>query len=147
MKQTLSLSQPSSVLFVCGMNVIRSPIAKALVCKFHPDIYVASAGVVRGQHDPFVSAVLLEEGLSLDNHNPQGIEDLSDGFFDLIVTLTPQAHHVVLERMRGFWVDVEYWPTPDPALASGSREQILQAYRQVRDVLKQRIGLRFNPRN
>jgi len=136
-------SQPASVLFVCGLNAIRSPIAKALMQKFYPHIYVASAGVLRGERDPFVSTVIAEEGLSLDAHHPQGIEDLSDGFFDLIITLTPQAHHVVLEQMRSFSVEVEYWPTPDPALATGSREQILAAYRQVREFLKQRIFKRF----
>jgi len=134
---------PRSVLFVCGLNAIRSPIAKALMQKTHPDIYVASAGVFRGARDPFVGAIIAEEGLSLDSHNPQGIEDLEDGFFDLIITLTPQAHHIVLEKMRSFSVNVEYWPTPDPALATGSREQILDAYRQVREFLKQRIAKRF----
>jgi len=135
---------PSSVLFVCGLNAIRSPIAKALMQKTHPSIYVASAGVLRGERDSFANAVIAEEGLSLDDHHPQGIEDLSDGFFDLIITLTPQAHHVVLEKMRSFSVNVEYWPTPDPALATGSREQILDAYRQVREFLKNRITQRFS---
>ncbi|WP_243463336.1 low molecular weight phosphatase family protein [Brucella suis] len=107
------------------------------------NIYIASAGVKRGERDPFVDAVLSEEGLSLDNRQPRGIEELADGYFDLIVTLTPLAHHTVLERMRGFSVDVEYWPTPDPTLVTGSREQIMAAYRDVRDRLKRRITLRF----
>jgi len=136
-------SRPSSVLFVCGMNAIRSPIAEGLMQKMHPDIYVASAGVVRGERDPFAAAVIAEEGISLDNHNPQGLEDLADGFFDLVITLTPQAHHIVLEEMRSFSVDVEYWPTPDPSLVSGTREQIMQAYRHVCAVLKKRITTRF----
>jgi len=139
----LENAQPASILFVCGLNAIRSPIAKALMQKRYPNIYVASAGVLRGERDAFASAVIAEEGLSLDNHHPQGIEDLEDGFFDLIITLTPQAHHIVLERMRSFSVDVEYWPTPDPTLVTGSREQILNAYRQVREFLKQRIFERF----
>lgn len=138
-----SKKRPGSVLFVCGMNAIRSPIAEALTQKFFPDIYVASAGVSRGERDPFAAAVIAEEGMSMDAHNPRGLEDLADGFFDLIVTLTPQAHHAVLEEMRSFSVDVEYWPTPDPALATGSREQILNAYRNVRENLQKRILERF----
>ncbi len=135
---------PSSILFVCGMNAIRSPIAELLARKLlRPNIYVASAGVKRGERDPFVDAVLIEEGLSLDNRQPRGIEELADGYFDLIVTLTPLAHHTVLERMRGFSVDVEYWPTPDPTLVTGSREQIMNAYRDVRERLRQRIISRF----
>ena len=134
---------PSSVLYVCGQNSIRSPIADALTRKMFPDIYVASAGVVKGNRDPFAAAVIAEDGLSMEDHNPRGLEELSDGFFDLVITLTPQAHHAVLERMRGFSVDVEYWPTPDPALATGSREQILDAYRDIRKNLKKRISERF----
>ena len=136
---------PKSLLFVCGKNAIRSPMAELLARKaLPPNIYVASAGVMRGERDPFVDAVLQEEGLSLDNRQPRGLEELADGYFDLIVTLTPLAHHTVLERMRGFSVDVEYWPTPDPTLVTGSRDQIIAAYRDVRDRLKQQIARRFN---
>lgn len=136
--------RPQSVLYVCGKNSIRSPIAEALTRKMFPDIYVASAGVVKGERDPFAACVISEDGLSLDAHNPRGLEELSDGFFDLVITLTPQAHHAVLDEMRSFSVDVEYWPTPDPALTMGSREQILDAYRNIRETLKQRIFERFN---
>lgn len=136
---------PKSLLFVCGKNAIRSPMAELLARKaLPPNIYVASAGVMRGERDPFVDAVLQEEGLSLDNRQPRGLEELADGYFDLIVTLTPLAHHTVLERMRGFSVDVEYWPTPDPTLVTGSRGQLLAAYRDVRDRLKRQITQRFH---
>lgn len=139
--------RPTSVLFVCGKNSIRSPIAELLARKLlPPNMYIASAGVQRGERDPFVDAVLIEEGLSLDARQPRGLEELADGYFDLIITLTPLAHHTVLERMRGFSVDVEYWPTPDPTLMTGSREQIMNAYRDVRDRLKQQITERLAPK-
>ncbi|MCK4204268.1 low molecular weight phosphatase family protein [Brucella pituitosa] len=141
------VKRPTSVLFVCGKNSIRSPIAELLARKLlPPNMYIASAGVQRGERDPFVDAVLIEEGLSLDARQPRGLEELADGYFDLIITLTPLAHHTVLERMRGFSVDVEYWPTPDPTLMTGSREQILNAYRDVRDRLKRQITERLAPK-
>jgi len=140
------VKRPTSVLFVCGKNAIRSPIAELLARKLlPPNMYIASAGVQRGERDPFVDAVLNEEGLSLDARQPRGLEELADGYFDLIITLTPLAHHTVLERMRGFSVDVEYWPTPDPTLMTGSREQIMNAYRDVRDRLKRQITKRLAP--
>ncbi len=111
--------------------------------KFFPGIYVASAGLVKGNCDPFAAVVIAEEGIALECHDPRGLEDLADGFFDLIITLTLQAHEAVLHEMRSFSVDVEYWPTPDPSLVTGSREQILEAYRDVREGLKKRIALRF----
>ncbi|KXF77045.1 hypothetical protein ATN84_10815 [Paramesorhizobium deserti] len=135
---------PSSILFVCGMNAIRSPMAECLARQIVPGkVYLASAGVKRGERDPFVDAVLAEEGLSLAERQPKELEELGDGYFDLVVTLTPLAHHTVLERMRGFSVDVEYWPMPDPTLVRGTREQILDAYRDVRERLKRRIAERF----
>ncbi|MFC7065493.1 low molecular weight phosphatase family protein [Brucella rhizosphaerae] len=146
-EETEAVKRPTSVLFVCGKNSIRSPIAELLARKLlPPNMYIASAGVQRGERDPFVDAVLIEEGLSLDARQPRELEELADGYFDLIITLTPLAHHTVLERMRGFSVDVEYWPTPDPTLMTGSREQIMNAYRDVRDRLKRQITKRFAPK-
>jgi protein-tyrosine-phosphatase len=131
---------PGAVLFMCGMNSIRSPMAEAIARHHLPQsVYVASAGVRRGQRDPFVDAVLEEIGLSLGRHQPHLLEDLEDDYFDLIVTLAPEAHHAALDLTRSWAADVVYWPTPDPTVATGTREQILSAYREVRDHLTRRI--------
>jgi len=126
------------------MNAVRSPMAEALVRKALPStIFVASAGVRIGERDPFVDAVLAEDGLSLDDRLPRTLDDLEDSYFDLIVTLAPEAHHAALELTRSMAVDVEYWPTADPTTAAGTREQIMAAYRDVRERLKARIAQRF----
>lgn len=136
--------RPSAILFVCGMNAIRSPIAEALARALLPSgIYIASAGVKRGERDAFVDAVLDEEGLSLGRRQPQTLDDLEDDYFDLVVTLSPEAHHAALELTRSSAVEVVYWPTPDPTGTTGTREQILDAYRDVRDRLKRHIIDRF----
>jgi len=135
---------PRSVLFMCGMNSVRSPIAEQLARRLLPETtFVASAGVRAGERDPFVDKVLAEEGLSLGDRLPRTIDDLEDDYFDLIVTLSPQAHHVALDLTRSMAVEVEYWPTPDPTTVAGSRDQIMAAYRDVRDRLKARIAGRF----
>jgi len=135
---------PRSVLFMCGMNSVRSPIAEHLARRMLPETtFVASAGVRAGERDPFVDKVLAEEGLSLGDRLPRTIDELEDDYFDLIVTLSPQAHHVALDLTRSMAVDVEYWPTPDPTTIAGSRDQIMAAYRDVRDRLKARIAGRF----
>lgn len=133
-----------SVLFLCGMNAIRSPMAEALArARLGRDIFLASAGVKAGQRDPFVDAVLEEKGLSLGDRAPQKLEDMEDAYFDLIVTLAPEAHHAALELTRTMSVDVEYWPTADPSGATGTRDRIMDAYRDVRDRLDARIQARF----
>ena len=110
------------------------------------NLYVRSAGVRKGELDPFAVAVLDEIGLDIKRHRPATFEELDDweGLnFDLIVTLSPEAHHRALELTRTMAVDVEYWPTPDPTGIEGSREQRLDAYRAIRDQLAARIKERF----
>ena len=109
-------------------------------------VYVESVGVRRGEPDPFVAAALDEIGLDLGKHRARTFEELEDSEglnFDLIVTLAPEAHHKALELTRTLAADVEYWPTPDATAVTGNREQMLDAYRQVRDLLEARIRERF----
>jgi len=139
--------RPQAVLFACGLNSVRSPMAAALYRQlFGRTAYVGSAGVRKGELDPFAVAAMDEIGLDIARHRPMTFEELEDleGLnFDLIVTLSPEAHHKALELTRTIASDVEYWPTADPTLASGNREQQLDAYRQVRDQLMRRIKTRF----
>jgi protein-tyrosine-phosphatase len=137
---------PRSVLFVCGMNAIRSPMAEAIARSIlPPSTYIASAGVRSGQRDPFVDAVLSEKGLDLGERRPQRFDDLEDSYFDLIVTMAPEAHHVALDATGTSSVDVEFWPMPDPSAAAGSRDQILDAYRDVFRRIEARIRERLLP--
>lgn len=135
---------PGSVLFLCGMNSVRSPMAEQLARRLLPrSIFVASAGVRAGERDPFVDAVLAEKEMTLGERQPQMLEDLEDSYFDLIVTLSPEAHHAALELTRSLAVNVEYWPTADPTDVRGTRDQILDAYRGVRDRLETQLKARF----
>ena len=137
---------PGSVLFACTMNAVRSPMAAAILRHLAGrQVYVESAGVRAGEVDPFVAAVMDEIGIDLSRHEPHTLADLHDTSFDLIITLSPEAHHQALELTRTMAVDVEYWPTFDASLmiGQGNREQTLQSYRAVRDRLFNRIKDRF----
>ena len=140
-------SNPQSVLFACAMNSVRSPMAESLLQHMFPQgLYVKSAGARRGELDPFAVAVMAELGQDISVHKPQTFEELEDweGLnFDLIITLSPEAHHKALELTRTMAADVEYWPTPDPTTTEGSRDQKLAAYREVCDGLSMRIRRRF----
>jgi protein-tyrosine-phosphatase len=139
--------RPQSVLFACGLNIVRSPMAEAIArYYFGQSLFVASAGVRTAEPDPFVATVLDEIGIGLGTHRPHSFEDLEEqeGLnFDLIVTLAPEAHHKALELTRTLAAEVEYWPTADPTLAMGNREQRLDAYRSLRDSLVDRITARL----
>ncbi len=136
--------RPQSLLFACSENAVRSPMAEALARRmFGRSIYLASAGVRPGQHNSFVDAVMDEIGIDTTRHRPQQFEDLEDTNFDVIVTLSPEAHHRALEFTRTMALDVIYWPTADPTAAEGSRSVVLDAFRAVRDGLQARIKDRF----
>jgi len=132
---------------MCGQNCVRSPMAAALARHlFGRSMYVGSAGVMKGEPDPFMTAAIEEIGLDVKRHRPQTLEDLEENeglAFDLVITLSPDAHHRALELTRTNAIDVEYWPTPDPTLVTGNREQQMDAYRVVRDELEKRIRTRF----
>ena len=106
-------------------------------------IYVASAGVRKGELDPFAVAVMEEIGIDIAAHRPitfEELEDLEGLNFDLIVTLSPEAHHT---RARA---DAHRAPSrsntgrpPIRPCSEGNREQRLDAYRTVRDQLTARI--------
>jgi protein-tyrosine-phosphatase len=150
MRQPPALQQPQAVLFACGLNSVRSPMAAALLKQMlgggGRSLYISSAGVRKGELDPFAAAAMEEVGIDIKGHRPitfEELEDLEGLNFDLIVTLSPEAHHKALELTRTSAVDVEYWPTADPTAIEGSREQRMNAYREVRDQLLRRVRARF----
>ncbi len=136
---------PDAVLFACNLNKVRSPVAAALLRhRFGARVFVDSCGLKPGDEvDPFAAAVMAEVGLDLSRHHPKGFDELEDDSFDLVISLTPEAHHRAIELARGRAVELEYWPILDPTLETGSREQRLAAYRSLRTELGRRLDARF----
>ena len=137
---------PHAVLFACTHNAIRSPMAEAILKHLHGRrIYVDSVGLRRAEIHPFTLLVMDEIGLDVSRHRAKSFDDLEDSSFELIVTLSPEAHHRALELTRVMAVEVEFWHTFDPTFVEGSREAQIEAFRQVRDDLMRRIVARFPP--
>lgn len=96
---------------------------------FPRGLYVASAGVRKGELDAFAQAAMAEIGIDMSQHRPMTFEELDDweGLnFDLIISLSPEAHHKALDLTRTLAADVEYWPMPDPAGVEGNRSSALR---------------------
>ena len=137
-------TKEAAVLFACTLNAVRSPMAAAMLRHLaRGRLYVESAGVKAGELDPLAVEAMAEIGLEIGKHRPRRFEDLDDGSFDLVITLSPEAQHKAMELTRTAATKVEYWPTIDPTATEGSREQRLMAYRMVRDQLMQRLKQRF----
>ena len=135
---------PGSVLFACSHNAIRSPMAESMAKRLYGHTaYLDSVGVQPGALDSFAAAVLDEIGIDLHSHHGKSFDDVDPSSFDLIVTLSPEAHHQALEFTRGTAAEVEYWPVPDPSAVEGTREARLDAYRRTRDLILARLKARF----
>jgi protein-tyrosine-phosphatase len=136
---------PGAVLFACTMNSVRSVMAfsimKYLYGKF---VYVDAAGVRAGELDHMAVEVMDEIGIEVAKYRPKTFEDMEDSsMFDLCVTLSPEAQHRAVDLAHTSAIEIEYWPTMDPTLVEGSRDQRLDAYRATRDGILKRIKDRF----
>lgn len=135
---------PDSVLFACTRNAVRSPMAAAMMAHlFGKFIHVESVGVRHGELDPFAVEVMREIGLDIADHRGRTFDELGEPHYDLIISLTPEAHHKAMDLTARMAIATAYWPTVDPTAFEGSREQILAVYRQVRDDLMKRLRERF----
>jgi len=143
---------PSSVLFCCDHNAVRSPMAEGLMKKLYgQEAYVQSAGVHNDlEIDGFAIAVCDELGVELHRHRSRSFEEMQQwgddlSGFDLIVALSPASQRQALEYTRFYHLDVEYWPILDPTGLGTMREEKLAAYRQARDQIRDRMLDRFGP--
>jgi protein-tyrosine-phosphatase len=135
---------PGSVLFACSQNAIRSPMAENILRLFHGrKIFVQSAGVRASEVDPFTVAVMDEIGIDLSRHRSRSFDQLDDDYFDVVISLSPEAQHSAVELTRNSHCELKFWHMPDPSLVEGSREAKLDAYRALRDLLMRRIREEF----
>jgi uncharacterized protein (UPF0262 family)/protein-tyrosine-phosphatase len=140
-----SKSELPTVLFVCSMNAVRSPIAAALARQAFPGrIITRSVGVNGGKADQFVHEVMEEIGIDMSVHTPHILDELVANRFDLVITLSDDAPDAVARKGLDAGA-VETWTMPDPSLVEGNRETVLGAYRDLRDHLLRRVRERLEP--
>lgn len=137
---------PTSVLYVCAMNKVRSPMAAGLTRKLYGDAFeVESSGLRASDEVDVMAAVVMQEvGVDLFDHAPRPMAEIDPAGFSVIVALSADAWEAV-KPLAAEGVEVDYWPVSDPTLEEGSREQRLEAYRQTRRELETRITARFGP--
>ncbi|MGB1157126.1 MAG: low molecular weight phosphatase family protein [Alphaproteobacteria bacterium] len=145
----MSQRMPTSVLFLCTRNAIRSPLAEGLMKHALKEaglrgVYVASAGLYPTDIDGFVVSVLGEQDIDMHRHVSRPFDGLSDGGYDLIIALSKQAEGEAREAMRAQATEVEGWDVLDPSLVDGTREMKLDAYRETRDQIRAKIIERFD---
>lgn len=148
----MSEKLPTSVLFCCDFNAVRSPMAEGMMKQLYGhSIYVQSAGVKSDlEVDGFAIAVCQELGVELSRHQARSFDDMQEwgddlSGYDLVVCLSPASQRHALDFTRFYHMDVEYWPVLDPTGLGEGREAKLAAYRQTRDQIRAKLLARFGP--
>ena len=137
-------SQVGAVLFACNINAVRSAMAEAMVKHAFPGkIFVDSCGVAPGIQDGFATAVMHEIGLDMSAHKPKSFDDLDSGFYDVIISFSPQAHDAARALTQNIDCETLYWPVDNLASLTGSREEMLRAYRGVREDIRGKLSIYF----
>ncbi|MEE3000848.1 MAG: low molecular weight phosphatase family protein [Pseudomonadota bacterium] len=135
---------PSSVLFACTMNSVRSAMAEGILKNLHGGrIYIDSVGIQAGESNGYMVEVMAEIGIDLSNHRSKTFDSLDDTSYDMIISLSPEAQHAAVELTRWMSCELIYWPTFDPDVIRGRREARLLGFRQIRDDLIYKIETKF----
>ena len=132
-----------SVLFVCYLNSIRSPIAEGLVRKNYTNIDVKSCGIAAGDLDDLMVAIMREISIDMSCHKSKTLDELSHCQFDLIIAFTEPAYQAAKAVFNETAKLIEVWPLPDPTQGSLDVRAIMNNYRAIRDNISMRLKNNF----
>ncbi len=124
------------ILFLCVANSARSQMAEGLAAKmFKGKAEVASAGSKPSHVNPYAIAALKEVGINISGHTSRSVVDIPPDSVDLVITLCAEE---VCPIMPGKTKKL-HWPLPDPAGVLEEGEPKLRKFREIRDLLKERL--------
>ena len=139
-KSLLTQKGIGAILFACNINAVRSAMAEAMIKVTYPGkIFVDSCGVSPGNPDGFAIAVMDEIGIDMNTHQPKAFDDLDSAFYDVIISFSPEAHEAEVALTQSMDCETLYWPVDNLANLTGSRDERLRAYRNVRDVVQDKL--------
>jgi len=130
------------VLFICTANAARSQMAEGLLrAKYGSHFDVFSAGTRQSRVSARAIQVMNEIGIDISHHRSKTLDEISGMTFDLAVTLCDRAHQVcpVVTSAK----ENIHHGFPDPHLTPGSEEEILNGYRNVRNMIAAWIDMTF----
>ena len=132
------ITSQQRVLFLCTHNSARSQMAEGLLRQLGGDRFEAfSAGTEATHLRPLAIRAMQELGVDISGQASKTLERYLDQPFDKVITVCDQAH----ETCPVFFGARErlHWSFPDPSRASGTEDQQLTVYREVRDAIRERI--------
>ena len=126
------------VLFLCTENACRSQMAEGLINHdLAGQVKAFSAGIRPSRVNLRAIQVMSELGIDISSHRSKSVDKLAGEHFDLVITVCDQAQ----EQCPLFPGETEVMHVgfPDPAKATGTEEEIMAVFRQVRDALRQQM--------
>jgi len=138
-----SKDAPKSILFVCYLNSIRSPMAEGLMRKLFPNTTSQSCGMASGDLDDLMVAVMREKGIDMSEHEAQTLGDLADQNFELVIAFTDAAGEAAKAAFEDTDTSIEVWPLPDPSQGSLDVRAIMNNYRAIRENIETRLKRAF----
>ena len=152
MASSATYQDKKKVLFLCTHNSARSQMAEALLQAMFEDRYEAySAGVEATSVDPRAVRAMLEIGIDISASLSKSSQEFHDTIFDLAVTVCDRAKQACpicskelkLPSKSPRAREVIHKSFANPAAAAGSEEGQLEAFRQIRDEIKEWISQTF----
>ena len=126
------------VLFLCTHNSARSQMAEGLLRQLAGDRFeVASAGTEATRVHPLAIRAMRDVGVDISLHTSKTVDSLLDRPWDYVITVCDSAN-ARCPRFPGRTARL-HWSFPDPAAASGSEEERLRVFRDVRDAIRRRL--------
>ena len=133
-------SDNKAILFLCVANSARSQMAEGLARSIAPaGTTLLSAGSMPARVSPYAIEVMQEIGIDLSSHRSKTIDEIPKEQVGTVITLCAEEVCPVFPGA----VEKLHWPHPDPALTVGSKEEILEAFRNVRDQIRERLTAYF----
>jgi arsenate reductase len=131
------------VMFLCTGNSCRSQMAEGFAKEYGKGIIEAySAGLTPAGVNPRAIAVMKEIGIDISTQTSKAIDEKLLKQMDVIVTLC--GHAEAMCPMTPPEIKKIHWPINDPVGATGTEEEIMNAFRKARDEIKGNIGRLIN---
>jgi len=132
------MGKKAKVLFVCTHNSARSQMAEGFLRHLGGDAFEAdSAGTEPGALHPLAVEAMAEVGVDISGQRAKSVDDFVQQPFDFVITVCDDA-----KEACPFFPNAAnrlHWSFPDPSAATGSHEERLAVFREVRDGIRVRV--------
>ncbi len=127
-----------NVLFLCTGNSVRSQMAEGFLKALGGDKYVVeSAGTNPAGVNPRSIEVMAEAGIDISGQTSDRLSPEMLKSADLLITLCGDAHENCPVVPTG--VEKRHWPLSDPSFGEGSETEIMERFRETRDLIKEYV--------